>query len=96
MGSLTEYYMKPIAFRGARALGREALHAGAQILTDIDDKKPDARVKDIVATRLAEFAKRLLLKGRGKKRTNTTSANEDLIAKKKGKLRNLKRRDRRL
>ena len=62
MGSLAEYYMKPIAFRGARALGREALHAGAQNLTDIDDKKPDARVKDIVATRLAEFAKRLLLK----------------------------------
>ena len=74
--------VKPIAIRGARALGREALHAGAQILTDIDEKKtPDTRVKDIVAKRLAESAQRLL-KGRGK-RKRAAAAGDDASAKKK-------------
>ena len=53
--------VKPVAIRVAQALGREALHAGAQIFTDIGDNTPDARVKNIVVNRLAVSAKRLLL-----------------------------------
>ena len=77
--------VKPVAIRGARALGREALHAGAQILTDIGEKTPDTRVKDIVAKRLAESAQRLLLKGRGvrKKRKRAAAAGDDASAKNK-------------
>ena len=75
--------VKPIAIRGARSLGRESLLAGAQILTDIDEKTPDTRVKDIVAKRLAESAQRLLrLKGRGK-RKRAAAADNDASAKKK-------------
>ena len=76
--------VKPVAIRGARALGREALHTGAQILTDIGDKTPETRVKDIVAKRLAESAQRLL-KGRGvrKKRKRAAAAGDDASAKNK-------------
>ena len=79
--------VKPVAIRGARALGREALHTGSQILTDIGDKTPETRVKDIVAKRLAESAKRLL-KGRGvrKKRKRAAAAGDDASAKNKKRI----------
>jgi hypothetical protein len=65
---------KPLAIRCAKALGREALNKGAQILTDIRYKQPETTVKDIVADRLTESAQRLVtkLKGGSRKRKRET------------------------
>jgi hypothetical protein len=48
--------LKPLAIRGARALGREALNTEAQILADNGKKQPKTKVKDIVVYRPAESA----------------------------------------
>jgi hypothetical protein len=69
--------LKPLTIRGARALGCEALHTGAQILPDIGNKQPETKFKDIVADRLAESALRLVTKlkgdgGRKRKREHLT------------------------
>jgi hypothetical protein len=66
--------LKPLAIRGAKALGREALSTGAQILTDIRNKQPEMTVKDIVADRLTNSAQRLVtkLKGGSRKRKRET------------------------
>lgn len=80
--------IRPVAIRGARALGREAIHAGAQILTDIrDNKDPDTRVKDIVANRLNESAQRLL--GRGKRRRREDDDVEEVVTRRKKKKKKL-------
>jgi hypothetical protein len=48
--------VKPLAIRGSRAIGREALSTGSQILAEIGSKQPEKNVKDILADRLAESA----------------------------------------
>jgi hypothetical protein len=53
--------VKPIAIRGARALGREALNTKAQILPDIGNKEPKTKV-NIVADPLAESEQKLVAK----------------------------------
>jgi hypothetical protein len=68
--------VRPLALRGAKVLGREALSAGANILSDIGSKSPDTKVKDISVGRLSESAQNLVakLKGAGRKRKSNPSA----------------------
>jgi hypothetical protein len=54
--------VKPLALRGAKALGCEAFNTGAQSLSDVGSKQLDAKFKYIVAGRLAESAQRLIAK----------------------------------
>ena len=56
--------LKPLAICGARALGREALSKGAQILSDIGNKQPETKIK-VIADRLAVSAQRLVNKLKG-------------------------------
>jgi hypothetical protein len=68
--------LKSLTIRGDRALGREALDMGAQILADIKIKQPETKIKDIVADRLVESAQRLVIKLKGsggRKRKRETS-----------------------
>jgi len=57
-----------LAFRGARAVDREALNNGAQILVNIWNKQPETKVKDSVADRLAYSAQCLVTKLKGSER----------------------------
>jgi hypothetical protein len=52
--------VKPLAFRGARALGREALNTEAHSLAGIAFKPPETKFKDIVTYDLANLAQRLV------------------------------------
>lgn len=62
--------VKPVLIRGAKAVGRETLSAGSNILADMVTKSPDVKVKDIVSKRVTESTQKLVnkLKGAGKKR----------------------------
>jgi hypothetical protein len=80
--------LKHLAIRGARALGREALKTGAQILADIGNKQSETKVKDVVADRLADSEQTLVTKlkgGGGRKRKRDTS-NPPPLKKKKRKI----------
>lgn len=50
--------VRPLLFRGARTLGREALKTGSSILSDIATKAPDERVGSIIRKRLSETVNR--------------------------------------
>ena len=71
--------VRPILLSGAKAVGRETLAAGANILSDIASKKQNTKVKDIIANRVTQSTNKLVskLQGKGKKRkqkfTNTVS-----------------------
>jgi hypothetical protein len=54
--------VKPLAIRGVKALGREALSTEAQILADIGAKQLESKVTEILTDRLAESAQRLVTK----------------------------------
>lgn len=66
--------IRPVLFSGAKALGRESLSAGANILSDIATRKKGEKVKDIVATRVNESTRKLVnkMQGRGRKRKRTS------------------------
>jgi hypothetical protein len=49
--------VKTLAIRGVKALGREALKSGAQILADIVAKQLETKIKDILDDRLDESAR---------------------------------------
>jgi hypothetical protein len=40
--------VRPLALQGAKAVGREALSAVANILSDMESKRPDAKIVDIL------------------------------------------------
>jgi hypothetical protein len=64
--------------RVAKAVGREALRSGGNILTDIAEKKsPDVSTRDIVSKHVTESSQNLIskLRGRGRKRTRVASKN---------------------
>ena len=64
--------VRPILLSGAKAVGRETLAAGANILSDIAAQKSNP--KQIIANRVTESTNRLVskLRGRGRKRRSTT------------------------
>jgi hypothetical protein len=41
-------------YSGAKAVGREALKSGSNIITDLFERKPDRKVGDILRTRFGE------------------------------------------
>lgn len=70
--------IKPVLFSGAKAVGRETLSAGANILSDIVQKKPDEKVKNIVKRRVNESTKRLVdkMKGNGRRKRKRVEKRE--------------------
>jgi ribosomal 50S subunit-recycling heat shock protein len=68
--------VRPYPWRGAKAVGKEALLAGGKILTDIADKiSPDVSTGDIVSIHMTESSTNLIIKLRrsGRKRTKRAS-----------------------
>ena len=65
--------VKPVLIQGVKAIGRESLAAGANILSDLASKSDNQKVKDIVSTRVTESTHRLVnkLRGRGTRRRKT-------------------------
>ena len=47
-------FVKTLLYSGAKAVGKEALKTGSNILTDILNKRPEETVSDIFKTRLGE------------------------------------------
>ena len=62
--------MKPVLIQGVKAIGRESLAAGDNILSDLASKSKNQKVKDIVSARVTESTHRLVnkLKGTGKRK----------------------------
>ena len=77
-GSLFRW-VRPIIWSGVKALGRETLRTGGDILSDIAESKPTTsfRAKDIVSKRLNESRQNLInrLGGRGRKRKGPSARN---------------------
>lgn len=65
--------IKPFLVSGAKAVGRESLSTGANILSDIANKKSGEKVGKIVANRVTESTHRLVNKMRGKGRRKRKS-----------------------
>lgn len=55
-------YIRPILTRGFQAVGKEAMHSGSKLLTELADA-PTSQYKDIVKSNLKEGSKRALNKG---------------------------------
>jgi len=47
-------FVKPLLFSGAKAVGKEALKTGSNIITDILNKEPEQPVGDIFKSRFTE------------------------------------------
>jgi len=47
-------FVKPLLYSGAKAVGKEALKTGSNIMTDILNKKPEDTVGEIFKTRFGE------------------------------------------
>jgi len=47
-------FVKPLLYSGSKAVGREALKTGSNIITDILNKEPEQPVGNILKTRLSE------------------------------------------
>ena len=62
--------VRPILWSGDKALGRETLRTGDDILTDIARSSPDQNPRDIVSKHVTESTQNLIakLRGRGRKR----------------------------
>jgi len=62
--------VRPIIWSGAKALGRETLRTGGNILTDIARSSSDQNPRDIVSRHVIESTQNLIakLRGRGRKR----------------------------
>jgi hypothetical protein len=68
-GSLIRWF-RPLLWSGAKAVGRETLRTGGQILADMaENTSPDVSAKDIVSKHVSESAQTLIIKlgGRGRK-----------------------------
>ena len=65
-------WIRLILWSGAKAVGRETLRTGGKILTDIAEKSPEVRPRDIVSMHVNESAQKLMnkLRGRVPKRTS--------------------------
>ena len=78
-GSLFRWVM-PIILSGVKALGRETLRTGGDILSDIAEAKPTTslQAKDIVSKHLYESRQNLInkLSGRGRKRKGPSAKNK--------------------
>ena len=72
--------VKPVLIQGAKAIGKESLTAGANILSDLAAKSKNQKLKDIVSSRVTESTHKLVnkLKGQGKRKKRSQST----IAKK--------------
>lgn len=62
-------FVKPLLYSGAKAVGKEALKTGSNIITDILNKEPEQPVGDIFKTRFSEA--RGNLEGKIKKMTGS-------------------------
>lgn len=58
-------FAKPLFISGAKRLGKEILHTGSQVLTDVVSKKPDEKVGDIIVNRLKRRADEMTGSGGG-------------------------------
>ena len=80
--------VRPILWSGAKALGRETLRTGGDILTDIARSSPDQNPRDIVSKHVTATTQNLInkLRGRGRKRKRSSRAatTQNLIAKLRG------------
>lgn len=47
-------FVKPLLYSGAKAVGREALKTGSNIITDMLNKEPEQHVRDIFKNRFGE------------------------------------------
>jgi hypothetical protein len=47
-------FVKPLLYSGAKAVGREALKSGSNIITYLLEREPDRKVGDILRTRFGE------------------------------------------
>ena len=67
--------VKTVLIEGVKAMGRESLAAGANILSDLTFKSKNRKVKDMVSTRVTESTHRLVnkLKGTGKRKKRNQS-----------------------
>jgi len=78
--------VRPIIWSGVKALGRETLRTGGDILFDIAEAKPTSslQTKYIVSKRLNESRQNLInkLSGRGRKRKGPTAKNKRKTNKK--------------
>ena len=67
---------RPILWRGTKAVGRETLRTGGNILTDIvENRSPELSPKDIVSKHVTESVQNLIgnLRGGGRKRAGGVS-----------------------
>jgi hypothetical protein len=82
--------VKPILVRGARTLGRETLRTGGKILTDIADKEPSVKVRDIVSKHVSDTTKGLVTKLRGggglKRKRASTKTKKKTVSSKRAKV----------
>jgi len=83
--------VRPILWRPAKALGRETLRTGGDILTDIARSSPDQNPRDIVSKHVTATTQNLIDKlrgsGRKPKRSNRATTTQNLIAKLRGRSR---------
>jgi hypothetical protein len=47
-------FVKTLLYSGTKAVGREALKSGSNIITDLLEREPDSKVGDILRTRFGE------------------------------------------
>jgi hypothetical protein len=76
--------VRPFILSGAKTVGREALRAGGNILTDIAEEK--ALTRDIVSKHETESAQNIISKLRGRGRKRTRAAPKNKTKTKRGKV----------
>ena len=76
--------VRRIVWSGAKALGRETLRTGCDILTDIARSSPDKIPRDIVSKHVTEFTQNLIakLRVRGRKRKRSGKSVKPRASKK--------------
>lgn len=85
--------VRPIFVRGARTLGRETLRTGGKILTDIADKQPNVKVRDIVSKHVSDTTQGLITKLRGGGLKRKRAASVKKTKKKTSKMAKVIKRD---
>jgi hypothetical protein len=56
-------FVRPLFIRGAQMIGKEAVHTGANILSDIVLKKPEEKMGPIIKNRITEAVERKMKGG---------------------------------
>ena len=76
--------VRPTIWSGAKAIGRETLRTGCDILTDIDCLSPDQNLRGIVSKHVTECTQNLIakLRGRGRKRNRSEKTVKPRASKK--------------